>query len=64
MKDVLVSKTSGAPDLDTLANAYIYLQVPFLLSASLLSPASPICHSTTPSRHTTIQHGICGAGMQ
>lgn len=27
VKDVLVDRTSGAPDLDTLANAYIYLQV-------------------------------------
>ena len=36
MKDVLVSKTLGAPDLDALANAYIYLQVHSLLSDSLL----------------------------
>ena len=27
VKDVLVDRTAGAPDLDTLANAYIYLQV-------------------------------------
>ncbi len=27
VKDVLVDKTAGAPDLNTLANAYIYLQV-------------------------------------
>lgn len=27
VKDILVDKDAGAPDLDTLANAYIYLQV-------------------------------------
>ena len=45
MKDVLVSKTSGAPDLDTLANAYIYLQVLPLLSAL------PSFHSTSLTPH-------------
>ena len=31
VKDVLVDTTAGAPDLNTLANAYIYLQVYCLL---------------------------------
>ena len=52
MKDVLVSKASGAPDLDTLANAYIYLQVPPLLSASLVFLAYSPQYRLPPSCHT------------
>ena len=54
MKDVLVSKASGAPDLDTLANAYIYLQVLSVLSVL------PSCHSTSLTPHQVYCDDSCG----